>query len=213
MEVAHRKTVCTIVQDPMALAMLIICTPLYMLISIYVVLGTLGLFGPIKGSIAIIWFVRILFSACGLTIPLLVLIDPTRYVVWITFTPEHIEYHTIMRRKKFVPYAAVPYIMHGSYFHMVFFRDYIIFSSRKFSTWELAEINGIKPTEYMIKIKYSKRRISKLLPALPEQQRAKVAAIASIIEKKKPDNWISEEDKRTGGQSANKKSRSAKKIK
>jgi hypothetical protein len=49
----------------------------------------------------------------------------------------------------------------------------------------LEEVNEIKPAEYMIKIKYSKQRINKLLPALPAQQRAKVAAIASIIEKKK----------------------------
>ena len=185
MEVTDRKTTCTIVQDPMVLAMLIIIIPLYLLICIYIVLGTFGLFGPTKGSVAIIWFVRIVFSVCGLTIPLLVLIDPTRYVVWITFTSSHIEYHTVARRKKIVSYSAVPYIMHGSYFHTVYFRDYILFSSRKFSTRELEEVNEIKPAEYMIKIKYSKQRINKLLPALPAQQGAKVAAIASIIEKKR----------------------------
>ena len=192
MDMATKKRICTVVQDPMVLGMVIILFPIMTLISFFFVLMTIVPIVPTVGSAASTWGIRILFTICGLTFPALLLINPTRYIVWITFTPEHIEYHTIARRKNLVPYSEVPYSMHGSYLHTVCYRDYILFSSRRFSTRELMEINEIKPTKHMIKIKYSKRMTNKLLPALPAQQRAKVAAIAEVIEKKKdsPENRL-----------------------
>ena len=185
MNTATEKRTCTVVQDPMVLIMLAILFPIMTFGSFFFVLMTIVPIYPTVGSAVSTWFIRIMFTICGLTLPALLLIEPTRYVVWITFTPKRIEYHTIARRNKLVPYSEVPYIMHGSYLHTVYFRAYILFSSRRFSTRELTEINEIRPAEHMIKIKYSKRMLKKLLPALPAQQRVKVAAIAEVIEKKK----------------------------
>lgn len=181
MEVNHRHLKKTVLQDSMILWMEIILFILLEVGSGFILLLTFVPIWESEGSVADIWFMRILMTICGLTMPICIILEPTRYVVWVTFTTENIEFHTIARRKKIVPYSRIPYICYASYLHTVYTRYYIIFSSRRLSEKERAEINHVKPTEYLIKIRYSKKTAIQLVEILPTKQRAAIETISRIL--------------------------------
>ena len=134
------------------------------------------------GSTFSTWASRILMMGCVLTLPILFVVNPDRYFVWYRFTDEGIIYHTIFRRKKLLPYNTFPYVMHGRYMHGVYWRDYIVFSSRWLSNAEQNQINHVSPSATMLKIRYSEKTCQKLLSILPRKMKVSVSSIKASIE-------------------------------
>lgn len=123
------------------------------------------------------WATRILSIFIILHLPVIICLDPYRYIVWFRFTQEGIEYHTLFRRKKILPYANYPYLLHGRYLHGVYWRHYIIFSDRRLKEVELNQINHVAPSTRMIKVQYSKKTYCALEAVLPSKMRACLTAI------------------------------------
>lgn len=123
------------------------------------------------------WFLRFLAVFGILHLPVIICLDPYRYIVWFRFAQEGIEYHTLFRRKKILPYANYPYLLHGRYLHGVYWRHYIIFSDRRLKELELTRINHVAPSTRMIKVKYSKKAYCALEAVLPSKLRATLTAI------------------------------------
>ena len=113
-------------------------------------------------------FICLLF----LCFPAVCIADPHRTgFAWLTFVPEGIEYHALFRRKKVRPYSDYPYWSHGRYLHVAVVVDFIVLSKRKLSTRELDQINDVRPSADLIKIRYKKKTYQKLLGILPEKQK------------------------------------------
>lgn len=131
------------------------------------------------GSLASIWGSRLLAIALGLLFPILFLVNPDRYLAWFHFSGEGIFYHTLFRKKQFIPYSALPYIHRGKYLHGIHWREYIIFSNRRLSDSELSQINQVAPSKKLIKIRYSEKAKSKLLTILPPKQKCIISGMES----------------------------------
>lgn len=119
----------------------------------------------------------LLWGSCWATLPIVVIADPSRYVVWYRFSQDGIEYHTLFRRKKMLPYSNYPYVLHGKYLHGVYWRHYIIFTDRRIKNAELSQINHVAPSDQLIKVQYSKKVLVSLVAVLPEKPRASLTAI------------------------------------
>lgn len=132
---------------------------------------------PSNNSLTDTWILRIILICIGLCFPVLYVVDPDRYFVWYRFSQECITYHTLFRRKKVIPYSALPYVMHGKYFHMVYWRHYIVFSNRRLKASELEQINHVSPSSTLLKVKCSKKTCRALASILPAKYRSVVAAI------------------------------------
>ena len=122
-------------------------------------------------------FAYIFFGAIWAVLPIVVLLDPWRYVVWNRFSEEGVESHTLFRRKKIAPYEKYPYLLHGKYLHGVYWRHYIILTDRRLKDRELQHINHVAPSEHMIKVQYSKKVYDVLVEVLPPKQRASLTSI------------------------------------
>ena len=55
--------------------------------------------------------------------------------------------------------------------HVAVVVDFIVLSKRKLSTKELDQINDVRPSADLIKIRYKKKTYQKLLEVLPEKQK------------------------------------------
>lgn len=110
--------------------------------------------------------------ALALCIPIVIVIDPHRTgFVWLSFSEKGVEYCALFRRKKMHSYSEYPYWSHGKYLHVAVIVDFIILSKRKLSTQELYQINQVKPSADLIKIRYNEKTYQKLMRTLPEKQR------------------------------------------
>lgn len=179
----HRnKNSVVILQDKMVFWMGIILFIWFTVCGVVFIYLTFTPYGV--GTSADRWIVRAIFSACVLLFPILFIVDPYRYLVWYRFTSEGIYYHTTFRRKKLLPYGDFPYIMHGRYLHISYWRDYIVFSSRWLSNTELESINHVAPSTKLLKVKYSEKTCQTLLEILPRKQRASVAGVKAAIERR-----------------------------
>lgn len=188
----------TIVPDPMVTALSIVLSFIISIVSL-VFIWMSSLEGTQEVSVWGQWtftvvndlsyFGRAFFTLFGLimflTFPILFIVSPRKYISWITFTAEGIEYHTILRRKQTVSYDKYPYILHASYLHVTFIRDYIIFTNRKLSNREQQEINHVSSSTNMIKILFREKSYYNLLEVLPVKQRAQVVGVANVILSKK----------------------------
>lgn len=132
---------------------------------------------PTSSSPTAVWLARIFCITWNFVIPIIVIINPQRYLVWYRFSREGITYHTAFRRKKLIPYSAFPYVMHGRYFHFVYWRDYIVFSNRRLTSSELNQINHVAPSDTLLKVKCSEKICNTLMAVLPVKYQGTVAAI------------------------------------
>ena len=119
----------------------------------------------------------IFFGMIWAVLPIVVLLDPWRYVMWNRFSEEGVESHTLFRRKRVEGYEKYPYLLHGKYLHGVYWRHYIILTDRRLKDMELRQINHVAPSEHMIKVQYSKKVYDVLAEVLPPKQRASLTAI------------------------------------
>ena len=136
---------------------------------------------PTSSSLASIWVSRILFGLCGLCLPVLFIVNPERYFVWYRFSQEDIARHTLFRRKRVILYSDIPYVMHGKFFHGVYWRDYIIFSNRRLKESDLNHINHIPPSDTLIKVRFSEEKYGILMSILPSKHKKNLAAIHTSI--------------------------------
>ena len=111
-----------------------------------------------------------------LHLPIVVVLDPYRYVVWHRFEEEGIERHTLFRKKIILPYTNFPYLLLGKYLHGAFWRYYLIFTDRKMSEYELSHINHVAPTDRIIKVQYSRKTYCVLKDVLPPKLLASLPA-------------------------------------
>ena len=136
---------------------------------------------PTSSSLSSIWAARIIFTLTGLALPILLVINPDRYFVWYRFLPEELEYHTLFRRKRIIPYSTFPYIMHGKYYHGIYWRDYILFSDRRLNDTELNHINHVAPSVALVKVRYTKKTSDTLLDVLPSRYKPTILSIRKQI--------------------------------
>ncbi len=113
---------------------------------------------------------KTMFVLLSLCIPLVISINPDRCVVWLTFTPENIEYHVLFRKKRLLSYSDYPYIMRGGYLHVVYPVEYIVLSNRRLKDEELHNINNVTPSAMLIRIRYSDKVFRKMVAVFPEKQ-------------------------------------------
>ena len=173
----------TILQDGMVVFMGI---TLFILITAVSCCMMYVAFLPNPDSLAAFdWGTGLLAMFCGLALPVLFVITPERYFVWYHFTEEGIWYHVLFRRKKMLPYATFPYVMHGKYMHGVYWRDYIVFSNRRLSNSELNRINHVSPSATLIKMRCSAKTCQKLMYILPRKYQGTVSVIQSSLERRR----------------------------
>ena len=125
---------------------------------------------PTESSMTAVWIARVIFACTGLGLPIVFLVNPWRFFVWYVLSREGISCHTFFRKKRFLPYSAIPYIMHAKYIHGTKWRDYIVMSNRKLSCSELEHINHVAPQGMLLKIHYSETTKQKLMSVLPTKQ-------------------------------------------
>lgn len=174
MKAKKKRAGSVVLQDKMVVYLLIILLLGEDTISVWMLyLSTLST----TASAITLWGLRIIFIIVILHLPVIILLNPSRYVVWYRFAQNGIEYHTLFRRKKVLPYSNYPYLLHGKYLHGVCWRSYFVFTDRRLSPSELMQINHVMPSARLIKVQYSPKSYWALETVLPPKLRGSLTAI------------------------------------
>lgn len=168
----RRKRV-TVLAEPAAVVLVL---------TLFLVSAAVGLWGLHKtmtqpGSDPVaLWGIRVVCMCLVLYLPVIVLIEPQRYCVWLSFTPEGIEYRAIARRRQLIPYSNFPYLYHGTCLRMAYAADYLIFSDHRLNLHDPSELCDAPPSSSLIKLPFSEELYEKLMSVLPNPQRTQLAA-------------------------------------
>ncbi len=95
-------------------------------------------------------------------------------------TPEGIYFSRAFKETVFTPYEDYRHLYRGEYFHSTVIsgigsvRTYVVFSKKKLSSHILSHINSFPPSLDVIKLRSSKKNVSKLQKILPAPQLKKL---------------------------------------
>lgn len=97
-----------------------------------------------------------------------------RWLAWLFFDAEGIEYHAIFRKREFRPYSAYVHIFAASYNNFTTRHLDIVFSNRMLTSRQLENINAIGMDMNTIKISCTKRNYRRLHAILPPAYQRKL---------------------------------------
>ena len=145
-----------------------VCTQLLIWVTIYVLLYHSPPTSDDVAGASFFMFVSALVAvAFFLALP--------RWSVTLTFDFESIRYKTAFRKEFVRPYESYPYVFRASYTHVCYKPVFIVFANRRLSSYEQTHINQVGIADDMIKIRYSKKTLMRMLEVLPPRPRSQLA--------------------------------------